>query len=105
MPKQSDVQAWLDKAEAISELTKEQREQVETLLGSSAMLTLLGLMLGARQALLVGLSRIPIINNEAVATASVIQGKIQGIDLLPQTLLELCTGDAPAAPVNEGAKD
>ena len=96
------TQAWLDTIHATDRLDREQSNALLSLLGDEGLKALIALMMGARQGLYVALSNQPLGTEDGRHRASVIQGQIAGIDLLPQTLLELVI---PAQPGTEGAKD
>lgn len=59
------------------------------LLDQPAFATLVGLMNGYRNTLMVQLSNVPLDTPAAIAQASVLQGRVQGIDSLYSTLLEV----------------
>jgi len=50
-----------------------------------------GLLLGSRQALLMALANTPLGTAEKSAQASVLQGKVHGLDLALETIVELFT--------------
>lgn len=93
------TQAWLDTVEVVTDLTDLTEGEItaaRSLLGHPGMKVLLGLMIGARQGFYVQLGNMGLGDEAAACRASVIQGMVKGIDLLPSTLLELV---APAAHV------
>jgi hypothetical protein len=97
----SSAQAWLESQPPKAELDDVERVELLKLLGHPGMGALLSLMLGSRQAIFVSLSNTPLNSPSAVAQASVLQGRAQGIDLLRDTLLE----QSHVAQAAEGAKD
>lgn len=73
----------------LTELDNKQQAEAEEVLRHPGLKHIYGLMLGGRQALYAGLSNYPLTNMETVAAASVIQGRIKGIESFRDTLLEL----------------
>lgn len=86
------TQQWLD---AVPFLTEEEvtGEQFDLLIAQvtngSALQVLLGLLAAERQALFVQLATVPITTPAQMAQASVLQGRIQGIDRAKETVLEM----------------
>lgn len=70
-------------------LDSRQQSEVEELLRHPGLQHIYGLMLGERQGLYAALSNFPMTNMETVAAASVLQGRIKGIESFRSTLLEL----------------
>lgn len=99
---QRAVQAWLDTIEAKAGLNSQEQDELLRLFAEPGLPHLISLMMGARQALYAQLANQPLSSAEAVARASVIQGQIKGIDMLPETLLEMVP---PAQAAPEGARD
>lgn len=97
-----ELEKWLQSAKVLTEedVTSAMRGEIEAVIGKAGLLHIIGLMLGAREAFYVQLSHTALGDPAQVARASVIQGKIQGVDLIRQTLLELHT---PASADNKGA--
>jgi hypothetical protein len=86
---QEELMARLAGAPVLTAVTDgKTREELESFLKSDACLALWGLMLGAKQAQLVALSKAPLTNMETVSRAAVLQGTIMGIELFYDTLLE-----------------
>lgn len=84
-----EMEAWLDRLPVLSKLTGEQEREVMELLGKPGLTALLGLVLGSRQALYAQVSYAP--NGDPVMShrVSVLQGKIQGLEMVVQTVREL----------------
>lgn len=58
---------------------------------------LLGLIIGERNGLLLALANLELSSAEKIARASVLQGRVQGIDTLHRTLIEVAnTSSTPA---------
>lgn len=62
---------------------------VAELLEHPTIVLLLGLLKGERNGLLLSLAHLPLDDQGAVARAAVTQGRVQGIDSLHRTLIEL----------------
>jgi hypothetical protein len=84
-----EMEAWLAKIPVISKLDSEQERAIMETLGSPGLTALLGLLFGSRQALYAQVSYAP--NGDPVMShrVSVLQGKIQGLELVVQTVREL----------------
>lgn len=100
--KQKDLEAWLESAVPMdgTEITALKQAEIEQILGHPGLLSIVGLMLGARMTAYTQLAAISLHDGQQVARASVIQGTIRGIDLLRATLLERGT----PADAEEGAR-
>jgi hypothetical protein len=86
------IQAWLDEVEVktdVALLTQQEMHDALELIGHPGMKVLLGLMIGSRQGCYVRLANAGLSNTAEAIAAAVIQGTIRGIDMLPNTLLEL----------------
>lgn len=59
------------------------------LLTHTGFASLLGLLQGERNGLLLSLAHLPLTSPENIAVASVTQGRVQGIDALRRTLVEI----------------
>lgn len=92
------VKARLDDLAPLPELSGEQRDIVLTLLSNPAFELLLRYLLSERQGYMMVLSRVDLAAN--VAAASVLQGKIQGLERVTETVLEL-VAQTQAVPVEE----
>lgn len=86
----ADLENALRNAQVLENLPDSKAEEaMQELLKHPAIPLLWGLMLGAKQALYRTLENLPLGNMAEVSFASVIQGKIKGIDMFYDTLLEL----------------
>lgn len=88
-----DTERWLSRLPVISDPSDEQRNALNDLYESVGLTTLLGLLLGARQGLLVFLSNLPLGTPEADCAAAVIQGKIRGLEMVSDTVREMSVSD------------
>lgn len=84
-----EMEAWLGRLPVISKLDGEAERHVMELLGSPGLTAFLGLLLGTRQGLYAAISVLP--NGDPVMShrLSVLQGKIQGLELVINTVREL----------------
>lgn len=84
-----EMESWLSRIPHIVELRGEQERQIQEALGQPALTVLLGLIFATRQGLYAQLSGLP--NGDPVMShrVSVLQGKIQGLELVVQTVREL----------------
>lgn len=89
-----EMESWLSKLPVLSKLDGENERDVMELLGSPGLTALLGLVLGTRQALYAQVSYLP--NGDPVMShrLSVLQGKIQGLELVVQTVRELAVSSS-----------
>lgn len=82
--------AWLEGIEPIAEITsQEDVDAIKSLVGHEGFRLLCGLLLGSRAGLYVQLSHAPLGTSTDAARLSVTQGKIQGIELVRETVLEM----------------
>lgn len=80
---------WLEDVPVLDGITSTPDvEAIKTLIGHEGFSLLLGLLMGSRQAYFVALANLPLGNSADAARLSVLQGKVQGIDLIRETLLE-----------------
>jgi len=85
-----EMEAWLAKIPVLTEpRTLDEEHELQMILGSKGLTVLLGLVLGARQAQFVLLSYQNMGSEDGRWRAAVTQGKIQGIELVIQTVREL----------------
>lgn len=68
------------------------QEALEELLSSEGFFLLYGLLLGTRQTHFAALSQAPLGNMAEVSRAAVIQGRIQGLEFLYSTAIEVVSG-------------
>jgi len=97
-----ELQKLLDNIEGVVEPNIEQRRALIEMLDTPGFKVLIGLLITSRQGLYVQLGNVQLATPEGVSRAAVLQGIIKGIDLVPQTLLDLML---PAQVGTEGAKD
>lgn len=88
-----DTEAWLSRVPVISQPSDEQAEALRGLFGSVGLTTLLGLILGTRQALYAFMSNVPLGGPENDCAAAVVQGKIRGLELVFDTVREQAVSD------------
>lgn len=86
--KESEVIAILENIPVITEVTSEQRHDIEDLLKHRGFVALVGLMLAERQGHLVMLSNLKVGDMTQVQTFGVTQGLAKAVDRLRQTILE-----------------
>lgn len=87
-----EMDAWLDKLPVLTAPRDSDEERMlMELLGSKGLGVLLGLIFGSRQALYAILSYQNMGTEDGRWRAAVTQGKIQGIELVIQTVRELAT--------------
>ncbi len=98
----NEVERWLTGIEPRVELGGSEEAALLSLMGHPGLTALVGLMLGSRAAFYVQLAALRLTGPDAVAAASVIQGQIQGVDLLRNTLLEVATPAAADAAQEQG---
>lgn len=101
-----EMESWLGRLPVLSELRGKDEQAVQEMLGSDGLTAILGLLLGSRQAFYATLSALPLGEETMRHRASVLQGKIQGIELVIQTVRELgvpVTSDGQP-PSDEGAR-
>ena len=84
-----EMENWLKTLPVLTEVKGEMEIALMEQLGGKALTGLLGLLLGARQAFYAQLSGINLGDRPHRHTAAVIQGKIQGIELVINTMREL----------------
>ena len=90
MNEHAAVLLWLEGTPVLDKpQDSKQTEAVRELAGNEGFRIFLGLLLGSREAFYVQLARLPLNSADAAARASVIQGKIAGIDLARQTVPRL----------------
>lgn len=84
-----EMEAWLNRIPHIVELRGEPERALQEALGSPALTALLGLIYATRQGLYAQLSHLP--NGDVTMShrVSVLQGKIQGLEMVVQTVREL----------------
>lgn len=99
-----EMEAWIKRIPVLT-APRNSDEQIalEELLVSKGLPVLLGLLFGSRQALYAQLSYAPMRDDDGVWRAAVLQGKIQGIELVIQTVKELAVPTSDDA-ANKGAK-
>lgn len=89
MEKKEEVIRWFESLPVLADVKLGvDRQALLDLAGHHGFGVFIGLMMGARQAFYTQLAALPISNMESAARASVIQGRVQGIDLIRETLLE-----------------
>lgn len=95
------IERYMDRIQPrlLEDLTQEEAESVKLLVGSPGMAVLLGLLESEQRANGLILATLGLGSAENACAASVIQGRIQGIARVKQTLLELY----PQDPTNDGA--
>lgn len=92
------IKARFDDLAPLPELSGEQRDIVLSLIGNPAFELLLRYLLSERQGYMMMLSRVDLAAMSAAA--SVLQGKIQGLERVTETVLEL-VAQTQAVPVEE----
>lgn len=83
-----EMNSFLAKVPVLTEVRGEDERHLNELILHPGLPILLGLMFGSRQALYATLSTLPLGDEDMRHRASVLQGKIQGIELLVQTVRE-----------------
>jgi hypothetical protein len=83
-----EMNAFLGSVKVITEVRGEDERHLQEMLIHPGLPVLLGLMFGSRQALYATLSTLPLGDEDMRHRASVLQGKIQGVELLVQTVRE-----------------
>lgn len=105
--RQKAVQAWMESLPLVTDFAELDAVQSTALLrllsSGSGLEPLLGLLMAEKQALMVQLSHTVLDNSGAAARASVLQGKIQGIERIRETILEFV--HVAGKPATTGAKD
>ena len=92
LTRKEDIQRWLEETPVIDRFQdSKQKEAFLELVGHEGFRVFLGLMLGLQQTFMRQLASpaLPINGAEGAARASVLQGKIQAIDLERQSVLDL----------------
>lgn len=85
-----EFDAWLHKIPVLTEpRTSDEEQALQELIGGKGLTVLLGLLFGTRQALYASLSYQSMGKGDGRWRAAVTQGKIQGIELVVQTMREL----------------
>lgn len=85
----SEVEGWLKNIPLVTALDTDQERAVMELIGSKGLTVLIGMLLAERQGYYVQLSMVRLGTDEMRAYASVLQGKIQGIERIVETVREL----------------
>lgn len=83
-----EMNVLLNNVPVLAQVRGEDERHLQELLLHPGLPILLGLMFGSRQALYATLSTLPLGDEDMRHRASVLQGKIQGIELLVQTVRE-----------------
>lgn len=89
------AKVWLDSRQLVTTPTSTERDAALSLIGNEAFGVLWGLMLAERQGAYAILAGLDLSKPEQVRLASVLQGRIQGIERVAQTLLELMPDEGP----------
>lgn len=89
-----EMNLMLSKVKVLAELNDEEERNIQELILHPGLPVLLGLVFGSRQALYATLSTLPLGDEDMRHRASVIQGKIQGLELVIQTVREQAVGSS-----------
>lgn len=84
-----ETEDWLASLPVIATPADSQVEALRSLYGGDGLTTLLGLLLGTRQAFYAYLSNLPVGTPEADCAVAVIQGKIKGLEKVLDTVREM----------------
>jgi hypothetical protein len=84
-----ETEAWLKNVPVIGQPSDSQAEALQGLYGSTGLTTLLGLLLGARQAQYAMLVNLPVGAPEMDCALAVRQGTIKGLELVFDTVREM----------------
>lgn len=95
-----EVEAMLNNLPVLSSVPISAEADLQDLLAHPGLPTLLGLVLGSRQAFYATLSRLPLGTAEKSCVAAVIQGKIIGLETIIETVRE----QAVSSDADEGAE-
>lgn len=88
MPDFNHAQAYLNSVEEKTNLNQFECDAVQKLIEQPGMALLLGLLVTTRQGMLMQLANMNLYSEAGRYQAAVLQGRVQGIDLFHQTLLE-----------------
>lgn len=83
-----EMEGFIGRVKVLTQAKGEDERHLQEMLIHPGLPVLLGLMFGSRQALYATLSTLPLGDEDMRHRASVLQGKIQGIELLVQTVRE-----------------
>lgn len=95
------AQRWLEAQGPKATFTTEENREIQKLVGNPGFGLLLQMLAAERQGFYVQLSHINLADAAGTRLASVLQGRIQGIERIREAVLELYPDEVPAS---EGAK-